>query len=440
MRKGAWGLDMGQTRLIVCALVRSGALSACDARGQVLAPREIGLPLSRSIHRVRIGQLLDEETWNRLQRIVGLFADDDLQNVSFEEQERARQIVEAWREETLAATELTQARLHQLAKRLDAHGAKWDDQFAILQRVGASLQSLPRDGATTDFLQNIANWPHDDWRALWAQHRVLDSQLEAQHADLLQLHAFLTHAELAPPPEMQESRSRIMARFDQFLDDEKLLDDARHWRDEYSKNYAQWHAAQNAPERWLGWRRLEQSEVWRAVERLSQIATRRFGGDEIATQMRAERDKMCRFDGALRGEAVCSCRLKLGERVLVRDPNQTVALIDAVLTSFRHALREENVRDFLARHQNGAALLSWSESGDSDNGGALFSLLDGDSLQILEDAFRPRRRVERSWTELQSSTRTCRTRAQWQQAFLSWLDDEDNLNDDDEIVCDFSDL
>jgi hypothetical protein len=197
--------------------------------------------------------------------------------------------------------------------------------------------------------------------------------------------------------------------------------------------YAQWHATQYAPERWLGLRRLEQSDEWRAVERLSQLVTRRFGDAELVEQMRDERDKLCRFDGSLSSEPVCvACRLKLGERVLLRDPNEMTSRVEGVLTSFRQALAEENVRDFLQRHEQGSELLSWSISGDNS---ALISLLDSEMLQLLEEAFRPRRRAERSWEQLQSSTRSCRTRQQWHNAFIAWLDADDHLNDDDEVLC-----
>ena len=437
-RKSVWGLNEGQTRLVTCALIRSGALSACDARGQSLTGREIGLPLSRSVHHLRVGSLLDSETWTRLQRLVGILTTETLGDVSFEEQERARQIAESWRDETTSTTELAQVRLHQLKKRLGADGASWNESLETLTRVGAALSGLPRDGSTSDYLQTVAQWPHDEWRELLQAHRVLAEKLETSQAAWLELFAFLTHDELVVAPQVRESRIELLSRFGDVLRDETLLRDAQIWRDEYAKTYREWHATQHAPERWLGLRRVEMGEEFAVLSRLRQIATRRFGDTELQEKLHEERDKRCRFDGSLRGEPVCAaCRLKLSERVTLHDPNDFVAQIESELDAFRAALREVSVQRFLERDERGASLLEWREDGEN---AALHSLLDSETLQLLEDAFRPRRRVARSWETLTSSTRSTNgntyTRGELRDILLQWLNGDDNLSDDDEVTID----
>ena len=434
-RKSVWGLNEGQTRLVTCALIRSGALSACDARGQSLTGREIGLPLSRSVHHLRVGSLLDSETWTRLQRLIGILTTETLGDVSFEEQERARQNVETWRDETTSTTELAQVRLHQLKKRLGADGASWNAASETLARVGAALNGLPRDGSIIDYLQTVASWPHDDWRDLFEAHQVLVITLENSQAAWLELFAFLTHDELVIAPEMRESRAQLLTRFDDVLRDENLLRDAQNWRDEYSKSYREWHATQHAPERWLGLRRVEMGEEFAVLARLQQIATRRFGDADLPKQLNAERDKMCRFDGSLRGEPVCAaCKLKLGERVLLRDPSDFMTQIGAAILTFREVLREETVQHFLVRHERSANLISWRDDGEN---AALLCELDSETLQLLEDAFRPRRRVSRSWNQLITSAQSTNghiyTPAELRAVLLNWLDGGDNLNNDDEV-------
>jgi hypothetical protein len=72
--------------------------------------------------------------------------------------------------------------------------------------------------------------------------------------------------------------------------------------------------------------------------------------------------------------------------------------------------------------------LQWNGDGD-----ALLPLLSENTLRVLDEAFRPRRHVTRSWRKLHETVEGCRTRREWQQAIQAWLDADENLADDDEI-------
>jgi hypothetical protein len=145
----------------------------------------------------------------------------------------------------------------------------------------------------------------------------------------------------------------------------------------------------------------------------------------------AEFARMCGRDGGLHGEPVCSaCRLHLGERLILRDPREVEALATSGIAALHMALQETSVREFLSRQSEheASALLQWSGDGDM-----LLPLLSDNALRVLDEAFRPRRRVARSWQQLRESVEGCRTRREWEQAIRAWLDADENLADDDEI-------
>ncbi|HVF85797.1 MAG TPA: hypothetical protein VM821_07425, partial [Abditibacteriaceae bacterium] len=149
--------------------------------------------------------------------------------------------------------------------------------------------------------------------------------------------------------------------------------------------------------------------------------------------LQLEVSKLCRRDGTLANEPVCAaCRLSLGQRLTLRDPHEFQATEHNGLETFRQSLREDALQRFLCDQEDGAALLGWLGDANADATN-LLPLLSPDTIQMLEEAFRPRRRVARSWQQLESSTRLCRTRRQWRAALLAWLEGNDNLNDDDEI-------
>ena len=105
------------------------------------------------------------------------------------------------------------------------------------------------------------------------------------------------------------------------------------------------------------------------------------------------------------------------------------ALDAGIIAALRAALHEPPVRQYLARQAAGTPLLEWD-----GEAATLRPVLAEETLQLLEAAFQPRRRVARSWNSLHEQLQNCHTRTEWQNTFASWLDGGDNLNPDDEIA------
>ena len=437
--KSEWGLRPEQTQVAVCALLRSGHLAAFDARGHALSPAQIGMPLRRAVHTLRRGQLLEAEVWSRLQALVALLTEEQLNSVSFSEQERAAALLAAWRDNATAETELAAARLHQLRRLLGHTLAQWPRTEAAWSPVEALLIALKGEGASSEVLRRAAAIDGETLRPALMIWRGVLAKLESRHAALLSAHAGLTHPELAVPPEMQEERGAILARFDAgeaLLDDEEIIARAQHWRGVYTARYQEWHNAQHHPGRFSSYRRLAGSDATRALEKLETLSVRPFDhGRALRAALATEMAKGCARDGGLRGDdAVCAeCRLRWGERLMLRDPRELEALAAQGFVALEAALREDGVRAYLARRSAGGALLDWD--GAPEN---LLPRLSDEALHDLNEALRPRRCVTRSWSRLQSGLAACRTRDDFLAAFRGWLDGGENLADDDEIVleCD----
>jgi len=434
--RSSWGLNALQTRVVLCALLRGGEVSATDARGQNLAPNEIGLPLSRSVQSLREGRLLDEESWRKLSQIVHLLTGETLGERSFGAQEETRSLLQSWRDEATAQTELAQARLHQWQRRL-GQSASASGASATLSAMGQMLPAFALSPGV-ESLSRVAALPLEKVQQTAESWREIIEKLEQRHASLMESHAWLTHPDLVAPPELKDSRDDLLVRFDRALDDESLLEDVARWRNEYSKRYAQWHAAQHAAPRFAVYRRLIESDEMRVLNRLATISTRSFPfAAQSQEALHLELSKSCRRDGTLASEPICaSCRLALGQRLTLRDPRELQATAQNGLETFRQALREDDVQRFLSQNESGAPLLEWLDDVNSDvesDATTLLPLLSHDTIQLLDEAFRPRRRVARSWQQLESSIRLCRTKRQWRAALLDWLEGDDNLNDDDEI-------
>ncbi len=470
LSKSAWGLVEEQTNITICALLRGGELAALDARGQTLPPSAIGLPLRRAVHTLRPGRLLDEVSWRRLQELVALLSNGSqlLGPVSFMEQERALSLLSAWRDDMAAQTELAQARMHQWWRRFGQTSAQWPQAEASREIVTALLHVLSE--ANADVLARAAEFDlsaegasdaigaaSSEAVAASTLRRALETwratiaKLEERHAALLEIHQFLTHPELAAPPALQAAREALLARLDtgeSVLDDQALAADGRDWIASYEAAYRDWHHAQHAPPRFAVYRRVLASDAVRALEKLTALTSRSFAhGTQLREAVGHELAKACPRDGALHGEPVCSaCRLRLGARLLLRDPREIETLVEAGVTALRDALHEPTVRDYLSRRETAADLLLWSdgknfsieqaesnEDSANEGGTALLPLLTDDVLRQLNEAFRPRRRVARSLSALRQQVKICRTRAEWQRTLLLWLDGDDALSDDDEI-------
>lgn len=442
LAKSEWGMPPDESRIAICALLRAGELAAFDARGAVLAPASIGLPLRREVHSLRPGRLLDDLSWNDVRALVALLTQKEtLGAPSFAEQERAVSLLSSWREDALAQTELAQARLHQW-RRASASPSRWPRVDAAWETITNLLHALKDDGASS-VLERAARIEQASLTDALETWRETIRKLEARHAVSLEAHAFLSHPDLVAPVAMQASQAALLARFESgedVLDDETLPQDAARWIHEYSCAYREWHQSQNAAPRFSVYRRLLASNELRALQRLQTIGSRAFASDFAGAALQEELARQCPRDGELRGEPVCTtCRLRLGARLVLRDPSKIEASIAAGLAAFRAALQEAPSHEYLLRFPPCAPLLEWSEGEPGEDNleqadVALLPLLSDEVLRALDEAFRPRRRVARSWAALREATASCRTRGEWRRAFALWLDGEDNLGDDDEIA------
>lgn len=442
LAKSAWGLTAEQSAVALCALLRAGDVLAFDPRGTSLTPVQIGMPLRRAIHILQPGELLPSTVWAQLQILLPALDIAPPRIISFAQQEQARLGLLEWREAALAETELAQARLHQLRRQLGHTPAQWQQTEAAWTQITALLNALTDKGNTLEYLRNAAAIDVMPLRAALNIWKAIIADLESAHAPLLAAHARLNQPDLVAPPELQAGRDELLARFDageSVLQDKDLLIGAETWGVAYATQYRDWHNIQQAPARWSAYRRLAASNALRGLEKLAAIQTRPFEQGRMAREaLTSEIEKGCPRDGTLRpGEIVCdTCRLRWGERLKLRDPHEIETILEQGTSALRLALAESPVRQYLTRHTGGSKLLEWAAT-EAGNEETLLPLLTDDTLNVLNEAFRPRRCVTRSWPQLAQDLATCRTRVDYQVAFLSWLDNNEGLDDDDEIVVDF---
>jgi hypothetical protein len=403
-------------------------LLALDARGQILPAGKIGMPLRRAVHTVRAGQLLDENSWAQLQKLVQFLTNEKLSACSFEQQERARVLLARWREDISAQLELAQARISQLRRTLHQEVVQWPQSEKVVSQIAALIRKF--EGEET--LGRAANLDTNAVQPIVGSWRDLLQKLEARHAAVLSGFALLSHPDLSTPAELQNGRAEILAHFqngEAILDDENLLRNLANWREAYARSYQNWHATQNDAARWNSLRRLLHSDELRALDRLSTLQSRPFPhAQNIRRELGIELQKQCPRDGLLLpGEATCNaCRLRLGARLLIRDAREIEAQITAAIAAFVQALQETAPREYLVRHAAARELLEWN------SGSALLPVLNDEVLTLLDEAFKPRR-VARSLDELNASLKSCRTRDEFESTFKSWIDGGENLASDDEI-------
>jgi hypothetical protein len=267
-----------------------------------------------------------------------------------------------------------------------------------------------------------------------ARWQKLQERLEARHADLLSIHRLLTHSRLTAPPELQKPRAAILEIFESgeaILESESLPELSQNWRQEYSRLYRDWHSAQHDATRWNSLRRLQNCDELRALERLQNLQSRSFPhAAQMHEAIQIELSKHCPRDGnLLPGEATCNvCDLAFGKRVIIRDAREIEAIAANAIIALQDALQEETVHAHLSRHTGSPLILEWDGAPET-----LLPLLTDETLAALEIAFKPRRRVTRTFADLQTQFSTCRTRAEFETAFQNWLDGAENLAGDDEI-------
>ena len=428
--KNAWGWPPETFALAVCALLRGGELQALDARGQVLAPAQIGLPLRRSVHSLRPGTLPEAAVWTQLAAWSNAVLHQKIGAVSFEAATDLARQIGVWQGETARELELARARAAQAKQQLGHDQNSWPRFEDAAQNLSDALSQLSQ-GAPV--LESAAPLDGEGVARAAREIAAFNAQLETRLPTLLGAHALLKLEDLAAPPELAQSRAQLQSRFaagETTLGDDDLLQSAANWNQNYAEAYAQWHNSQHDPARWNSLRRLAQSDALRALERLSTLRHRPLeSGAPLRQKLSEELALFCARDGALeRGGAVCaSCGLRWGERLRVADAAQIEASIETGLAPLRDWLGDAKVRAHLERAQS--PLLEWN--GEANELGALIS---PSTLADLDAALAPRRRVERSFAELQEALKECQTRGECEVAFRVWLDGGQGVASEDEIV------
>ena len=431
LAKSAFGLCPEQTHMAVCALLRGGELEALSARGEALAPTQIGMPLRRAVRALRPGTLLDEASWASLRRVVGNLTGEQLSQPSFSEQERARALLLAWRDSTQADAELAQARLNQLRKTCGSGPAQWprcEEALAavahILEALSPGEKLLERAGAMDDagLFSKLQEW------------RAIAAHFEKSQSRWLAGYSALRHPALAFPKELASGRAALLTRFacgEALLNDVSLPDETSDWLALQGAACADWHRAQHDQKRFVALREFLQSDALRSAARLAQLTSRNFSeGHKLRGETERAATLQCTREGAPpAGQVVCpQCRLLYGQLLELPEVAALTARAERLIISFRAALAEPLVRELLTEHSSGRALLAWS-----DSGGALLPLLDDETLQLLNHALRPRRKISRSLALLVSSLKLCRTRREYLQTFTTWLDGGESIGENDEV-------
>ena len=433
--KNEWGWPAETFAIAVCALLRGGELSALDARGQTLAPAQIGLPLRRSVHSLRPGALPDSQMWTRAAAFANVVLHLKIGAASFENAQNLATKLAAWHAETARELELARARAAQCKRQLNHDNAGWTNFENACQTVGHALHALPPGGAPDAWIEAASNLDGEQLSRALRELEVTGALLETRLPTLLSTHAMLGDGRGAAPPQLGQSRGELLARFaagESTLRDDDLLQSAAQWNADYARSYAQWHLMQHDAARWNSLRRLAQSDALRALERLALLRHRPLeGGAPIREQLDEELAKFCARDGQLeRGGATCaSCHLAWGERLILADTTQIEAHIERGLAPLRDWIADKDVRPHLERRRS--ALLEWN--GESSE---LSAFLTPATLADLDAALAPRRRVARSFGELQSALRECRTQSECAATFAVWLDGGQGLSGEDEITFD----
>lgn len=431
--KNEWGWPAETFALAVCALLRGGELSALDARGQTLAPAQIGLPLRRSVHSLRPGELPEGQIWTRAAAFSNAVLRVKVGAASFEAAQQLAMQISAWQSEATRELELARARATQCRRQLNHEAATWPRFEDASNIIGAALQTLPQNGAPDALIEAASHLDGDALARALRELEVTGALLETRLPTLLSTHAMLGDGQGAAPPALSQSRGELRARFaagESTLRDDDLLASAARWNADYAQSYAQWHGAQHDAARWNSLRRISQSDGLRALERLAILRHRPLeGGAAIRQQLDEELAKFCARDGQLeRGGASCaSCDLRWGERLQLADPAHIEAQIESGLAPLRDWIGDAQVRPHLERRR--CVLLDWN--GETAELGAL---LTPATLADLDAALAPRRRVARSFGELQSALKECRTQGECAATFSIWLDGGQGLSGEDEIA------
>jgi hypothetical protein len=386
---------------------------------------------------LRPGQLVTEEAWPRVRKLVALLSGEQLGALNFVEQQKARALLVAWRETALAETELAQARMHQLRRVCNHATAQWSRSREVWSKIEALLAALASDGKPA-MLDRVADLNSENLESALQAWRQILTSLDERHADLMDAYSMLNHPALNVPPGLQAGRAELLARFGEgeaILDDEELIADAKAWRAAYSAHYKEWHEVQHAAMRFTPYKNLLSGDMLRALDKLAVLTSRPFKeGAELRSAAQNEWVKACPANPSLPpGDAVCPhCRLRWGERLNLRDPRLIARIGDAAIGTLRLALRETVTRTYLQRFDKGRDLLQWNEDGDGE-AESLLPLLDDETLRILDDSLRPRRHVTRSQQALWDALQSCHTRREFAEAFTRWLDAGEALTDNDEI-------
>lgn len=295
LAKRPWGLRPEQTAIVVCALLREGEALALDSRGQELVPAQIGLPLRRSVHTLKPGQLVSASIWDRIGQLAAILGGFGWGALTFEQQDAARDWLLSWRENVENELNLSQARCTQLRRQLGHSADGWPEFTADCEVVAAMIQAIPASGTAMQVLERAAQTDSALVQTHLLRWRSSIQRLESRLHPLLTGYGLLAHPELNCPGDIVEQRTTLLLRLgdgEKILWDDDLPGDMTQWATTYQKSYAAWHAAQHNGERWNSLRRLVNSDQLKALERLATLTNRPFPwGPRVRESLEAELGK-----------------------------------------------------------------------------------------------------------------------------------------------------
>lgn len=462
LRKCEYGLPAELTRLCVAALLREGEVVADDADETPVALEGLRASLRERIHALRRGQLLSTEDWDRVVSVVNTLiptAKLEVKKRTLSEQQRARDALTPWREEARRAAELTQVRLAQLRWLAPAAVARAQESLhtwaAVLQAVDDSpIGSVALERTVASLRGSIGDDLAKPLRARAKHAAALNATLDELHHEALNLHAYLSDAELVTAEPVTTLRQaaltelRAEGELPQRL--RTFVEAARECRRAYISAYLRWHADVHSPQSLEQVTNMSGHPAVRLVQQMGKLAP---GDMEASLQARIVRlpraidaaaASVClqpALEHQLQQRPTClRCRLRLGQRPTTGSTDELLNEAGSLTREFVAYLSQSPTRDRIERdipRAEGAeardltALMNFDAHASAEQ---LLPLLNDRVVEQLNRILAPRRRVRRRAESLRNEfAGQTMKREEAVKRFAHWLDGGAGLRDEDEV-------
>jgi len=429
-----WGLLSSQVDLLLCGMLGAGRLEALDAQGKVLLATQVKMPIARSVFAIRRAALMDGETWKSVCDIIEILCKQKPLQLNFASQIQSAQWLREWRENTVAEMELTNVRLRQLQNVLDDAPALWQNTTRTIDEIKVLLQELNRH-ETLALFESAAAFDADSTKVILQSWQKLQNALDANQPIILQLLRRLSNPRISLPQNLLTEKEALLHQFlegEKVLFNSQLLQDTNAWDEKFQKQYRDWHQQQFSGERWQELRYFAHQPELHAFTKLSNVKRYPFPDHALLnTNLHNALRRQCPRDGSLlAGEVTCNqCQLRFGQVVELPDLAEFSERIKMAARQIFDLFQSNDIKRHLQRNDAGRALLNWNGEAKT-----LLSLLDESTLAALEKALFPRRHFQRSMKILQHELGDGGTRAELESTFKEWLEANDAISAEDEIV------